>query len=436
MKRLFIVLALVASLQVSNAQVKSPSAAKTAVESAQKAADDAKKNTKSATWIKLGQTLVDAYDAARGSGWIGANRQELDLVMGVKPLTEEDATVAGRTMKKVSYPTMDYYFSEAGELQIIDITKPVYPDALERAAAAFKKAAELDPKGQKTEDIKAALESVVSKLNDEAYAAYSFGDYAKASMFFEKAGDASALVPFVELNTQSIYNAAFTAFMVGDYDRAKTFFTKSIDNKYEGEDGEAYAKLADILDKQGDKEGAKNILEEAFVKYPSSQSILIGLINYYLSEEGGNTSRLFELLELAKKNEPDNASLYYVEGNIHKQLGEEEAAIAAYDKCTEINPAYEYGLCGKGIYFYEKAVKIQEEADKEMDDKKWEALNVEFEKALKNCIEPFEKAFEITKDESLKVNIAEYLKNACFRFRTESQEYMDKYEKYNAASSK
>ena len=59
------------------------------------------------------------------------------------------------------------------------------------------------------------------------------------------------------------------------------------------------------------------------------------------------------------------------------------------------------------------------------------ALVEKFEAALKGCIAPFEKALEVTKDESLKPSIAEYLKNACYRFR-EDAEFGAKYEKYNA----
>jgi len=428
-------LAFAALLLNVNAQVKSVSAVKSAVESAQKAADDPKKNTKLATWMKLGQTLLESYDACKGDGWIGAGEQELQLVMsGVKALAQETVNVGGQQMKKVSYNTMDYYFNEAGTLQFIIITQPIYPDALKRAEAAYKKAAELDAKGQKTEDIKAAVDKIVANYNDEAYAAYTFGDYAKSSACFEAAANASQSVPFATLNAEALYNAAFTANMAGDLDRAKNFFEKSIAAGYEGEGGEAYAKVADILDKQGDKEASKDVLEKAFVKYPQSQSILIGLINYYVSSNG-NTDRLFELLDIAKKNEPNNPSLYYVEGNINKQLGKEEQAIASYDECANINPAYEFGFIGKGILYYEKAIRLQEAANNEMDDNKWEALNKQFEEALRSCIEPFEKAFEVSKDEDIKMNIAEYLKNACFRFRSEGQEYADKYEKYNAAVS-
>ena len=104
--------------------------------------------------------------------------------------------------------------------------------------------------------------------------------------------------------------------------------------------------------------------------------------------------------------------------------------MASYDKCAEINPDYEYGYIGKGVLLYNKAIDLQEKANNEMDDAKYMALVAQFEGALKGCIEPFEKAFEITKDEGIKVSIAEYLKNACFRFRTD-ETYKAKYDKYN-----
>ena len=74
---------------------------------------------------------------------------------------------------------------------------------------------------------------------------------------------------------------------------------------------------------------------------------------------------------------------------------------------------------------------MQTKAQEELDDAKYMALVKEFEADLKSCIAPFEKAFEITKAENVKVGVAEYLKNAYYRFREESPEYMAGYEKYS-----
>jgi tetratricopeptide (TPR) repeat protein len=106
--------------------------------------------------------------------------------------------------------------------------------------------------------------------------------------------------------------------------------------------------------------------------------------------------------------------------------------VKAYYKCADINPNYEFGYVGVGILYYNQAIELQQKAADEFDDKKYEAIVAEFNTALKNAIEPFEKAFEVSKDNSIKVNIAEYLKNIYYRFSSDSQEYMDGYKKYDA----
>ena len=178
----------------------------------------------------------------------------------------------------------------------------------------------------------------------------------------------------------------------------------------------------------------KNILENAFTKYPQSQGILIGLINYYMAS-GENTDRLFNLIADAKKNEPNNASLYYVEGQINEKLGKFEEASKAYDECVEINPNYAYGYVGKGILYYNKAIEIQEAANNEMDDAKWAKLVEEFEATLKGCVDPFIKAYEKVEDASVKPQIAEYIKNACYRFSSNDEQYKALYEKYAEAAA-
>ena len=68
-----------------------------------------------------------------------------------------------------------------------------------------------------------------------------------------------------------------------------------------------------------------------------------------------------------------------------------------------------------------------------MDDAKYEALIEEVNNSLKNAIEPFEQSYKLAEgDLELQVAIAEYLKNIFFRFRTQSDEYMAAYEKYDA----
>ena len=95
MKKTLIVLALLASFQVANAQSNVNSAAK-AVESALAASQNEKKATKVATWMKLAQTYLDAYAAPAGNVWLGADMNALQLSMGgEKPSSVETVTLNG-----------------------------------------------------------------------------------------------------------------------------------------------------------------------------------------------------------------------------------------------------------------------------------------------------------------------------------------------------
>ena len=442
MKRIFIALALVLSLQVANAQVKSPAAVKKAVETAEAASQDPKKNIKPTTWLKLAEAYMNAYTNPAGIGWVGASKQELQMLMaGQQPLSVEQAEVAGEAYTKEVYATCNYYFNGAGVLQIIEVTAPLYEDALENARVAYYEANKVDAKQAKLKDVNAGLEDIARKYINDAFNSYQFGDLAGASVLFEKAAKAAATEPLNKIDTTAVYNAGFTAWMVQDYERAKSFFLECLAVPYYHEDGEVYSKLADVYAKLGDKAMTVETLEKGFSQFPQSQSILIGLINYYL-ENNENPERLFELIDMAKKNEPNNASLFYVEGNIYNELRQatkdDEAkaaeylakAVEAYDACEGVNPAYEFGHIGKGVMYYNYAIELQEKANLEFDDKKYMALVEQFEAALMNSLEPFEKAFAVSADNNLKVSIAEYLKNIYYRFVSKGAEYEAGYNKY------
>ena len=260
------------------------------------------------------------------------------------------------------------------------------------------------------------------------------------------AAEASLTAPYNNVNTDALYNAGFTALASGDVNLAKNYFEQCVSHNFYYENGEVFAKLGEIYNTLEQPEKSREILEQGFIKYPQSQSILIGLINYYLQSKQ-DTGRLFELISAAKANEPNNASLYYVEGNIYNELrqavdanedGAEakkqellEKAVAAYDECVKINPEYEFGYIGKGVMFYNLAIEIQEVAANEMDNAKYEALVVKMEDALLNSLKPFESAYNMSKDDSLKLNIAEYLKNIYYRFYSKGADYEAGYNKYN-----
>ena len=441
MKKILIALALVLAVHVADAQVKSADVAKRTLESAKVAATDAKKAKKVATWLKLATAYMDAYNAPAGAIWLGASRQELQLIMAnEKVVSKSNVKLGGEPCVKEVYKNKDLYFNPQGQLVMYVITKPIVKNGLEGARDAYAKAYEVDLKKSKLKDITAGLETIVKKYLDEGMNMYMLDKFADASVLFEKSALAAATAPLSKVDSTAIYNAGFTAWMAKDYERAKKFFEECLSVGYYYEGGEVFAKLADIYTNLGEKEATRDVLEKGFAKFPQSQSILIGLINYYLTNNE-DTNRLFELISLARKNEPNNASLYYVEGNVYNELRQADPAKAdeyvakaaeAYDACSTINPEYEFGYIGKGVMYYNIAIELQEKAANELDDAKWAVLNEQFTAALKNALDPFEKAYNISKDDTLRVSVAEYLKNIYYRFSSDGDQYMEGYKKYDS----
>lgn len=431
MKRILIALAVLLAVQVADAQVKSVEAAKKSVESAEAAAQNPKKNTKVATWLKLATSYMDAYEAPMGNVLVNSPRVQLQMMMGnEKPSSVEDVVIDGLPFKKEIYANKNLYFDGSDVLRIVEVTVPAYEDPLASALKAYKKAYEVDVKKSKEKDIKAGIEAIAQKYFIDGMNQYSLGNHKESANLLVKAAEASETAPNSVVDTTSLYNAAYIFWASKEYESAKKYFERCLAEDYYYENGEVFAKLGDTYMNLGEKDKGVAVLETGFVKFPQSQSILIGLINFYL-ESGDNADRLFELIAEAKKNEPENVSLYYVEGNIHKQLGNREQAIAAYKECAKVDPNYDFGYHGLGAYYYDIAVELSEKASLELDDAKYAALVKEYEQYLLDAIEPFEKAFEVTQNDQVKLNAAEYLKQIYYRFSSVEDKYMQGYNKYN-----
>ena len=355
-KTLIALTVLLSSAMIATAQQKSPEALRSAVEKAEAAAENPKKAGKPDTWMKIGKAYVDAYNGPAGQLWTGASQAEIQLVTGnAQPISVETVELGGSPCQKQVFADKELYFNQQGQLVLIKVTKPVYEDALAKAVEAYAKAGELDPAGKKSKAITEALNDISGKYLTEGMNEYTLGNLKTSSLDFENAANAAMTPPSNRLDTTAVYNAGFTAWAyanalaqtdslaaVAEYRRAKGFFETCLANGYYYEGGEVFAKLHDINNKLGDKEAARQVLETGFQKYPDSQSILISLINFYI-ENNEDPDKLFTLIDAAIANEPNNASLYYVKGNIYKQLGNQQAAKDAYYKCAEINPDYEFG---------------------------------------------------------------------------------------------
>lgn len=403
------------------------------IEKAQQTVDNPKKASSPASWIKLGEAYEAAYTYSQGGMWIGAQAMDAKLLLkGQQVLSSETKTYSGVSYTVDVYEDKELYYNPDGLLEIIKVTKPVVENPLESAYDAYMRAAEVDAKGSKKADIAEHLVKLRDMYINEAMGAYTLGDVKAANSYFE----ASLKVldnPVVEkIDSMIVYYTAVTFNMLGDKENAIKYFEKCKEINYHQE-GDVFSSLAEVYKAQGDIEKAKATLNEGFATYPTSQGILVSLINIYL-ETNDDPNKVLELIRTAQANEPTNASLHYAEGNVYKGLNDMENAIKCYYKSFEIDPNYVFGIYTVGSTYYDKAIEIQEQINNlDINDyETYDKLQAEFDKALLDAIDPFEKAFAATNDKEFQLAIADGLKQIYFRFRDKDPKYQAGLEKYSA----
>lgn len=411
-------------------EVKAVVDAKKALDKAIAASQNAGKAAKAATWTALSDAYVKAYDAPTLNLLAGSSATEVGMFLKGQKATgiSNRSGAEGTEYEVVSYDNKDLYYRD----NILDfwvVTKPVAENALDKAIDALEKAYSLDPKAATNKAYPEKANKIHESFYSDAINVYLAGDAAKASELFDKAARVTAGTILNGFDSMSVYNSGLMASLSGNNDKAVEKFKICMDKGYYN-DGNVYSNLADLYKAAGDEDTAMKTLEAGFAKYPNSQSILVGLINHYIST-GTEPDKLFSLLHEAQKNDPQNASLYYVEGDAYKKLGDYDKALELFAKSSEVDPNYIYGVLNTAILYYDRAVEVQEKASLEMDDAKYAKLVDELNGYLEKAIEPFEKSFAMAKDSDIKTAIADYLKNIYYRFREKSEEYKAAYEKYN-----
>ncbi len=411
-------------------EVKAVVDAKKALDKAIAASQNAGKAAKAATWTALSDAYVKAFDAPTQNLLAGSSANDVNMFLKGQKATgiSHKAGAEGTDYEVVSYDNKDLYYRD-GVLDFWVITKPVVDNPLDKAFEALEKAYSLDPKAASNKAYAEKANKIHEDIYGEAVSEYLAGNAAEASAKFEKAAKVTAGKILNGFDSMSVYNSGLMASIAGNSAKAMAQYKACMDKGYFN-DGNVFSNLAELYKAAGDDDTAMKTLENGFEKFPNSQAILVGLINHYLTTNT-EPDKLFTLLHNAQKNDPNNASLYYVEGDAYKKLGDFDKALELYAKSSEVDPNYLYGVLNTAILYYDRAVEIQEKASLEMDDAKYNKMVEELNANLEKAIGPFEKSFSMTEDKQIKTAIADYLKNIYYRFRDKSAEYQANYEKYN-----
>jgi tetratricopeptide (TPR) repeat protein len=134
-------------------------------------------------------------------------------------------------------------------------------------------------------------------------------------------------------------------------------------------------------------------LQHAVDLFPQEPWFLQNLINYYIFS--GQEQAAIDYLAQAIEREPNVAQYHLIKGNLNSNQGNNEAALADYDRALELDPTMADAVAGKGRVYYNQAVKMNEDAAYIQDQKAYKAALADMNAMFKKSLPFFEQAHEM-----------------------------------------
>jgi tetratricopeptide (TPR) repeat protein len=264
--------------------------------------------------------------------------------------------------------------------------------------------------------IDANLISMSNQVLNEAIEAYNENKFEKAYKYFTKTLEIKKMPVFGEaIDTAIMYNAAIAAQRAGNWEGAIKYYKESA--KYGYGEATTYILLKEAQLKTGDTTAAVETIKEGFEKYPKNKDMLGTLINYYLLESD-NAEEALRYLEVARKQEPENAAYFSAEASIYDKLGEKEKAIEYYKKAIELNPELFEAQYNLGVIYYNDAVDYSNEINDIKDNEKYLEAKEKANKMFEVALPYIEKAHELQPEER---SIMSTLKTLYYRLKMEDK---------------
>lgn len=187
-----------------------------------------------------------------------------------------------------------------GESQDPNIQKLV-EDPLIKAYEAYQKAISLDDKGKMQKSVDIMLPMLNNDFINLGVVKFNEKDYPAALEAFEyslKVGEQAIFGGAID--TSIVYNAGLAAYNSQNWEKASEYFIRTMDMNYGG--ATVLRLQKEVLLAQGDSASAEKLLQQGIVKFGEDETVMVELINYYLTS--GNDAEAFEYLKLAKKKRP------------------------------------------------------------------------------------------------------------------------------------
>jgi tetratricopeptide (TPR) repeat protein len=231
------------------------------------------------------------------------------------------------------------------------------PDALEKAAASFVKADELDVKQRYSSERMADIARGATIAGNSGISYFNSGVYGRAGELFVTASEMTMMLGAVD--TMAIFNSALCFEKASMYDRAVDQYMMCGGYGYQVPDVFLFA--ANIQKMEGDTAKALTTLQNARQDFPREQALIIEELNIYLV--AGQFELAKENLMLAAEQDPTNEILWFSLGSVYDNLEMQDEAVEAYAKSLEIKADYFDANYNLGALYFNMAVQMVNEAN-------------------------------------------------------------------------
>lgn len=293
----------------------------------------------------------------------------------------------------------------------------IAPNAIDSAVVSYKKAYDLEPKGEYSKESFKRVESLSNEFNNNGVEAYNTKNYEKALLNFEKAVATKQLIG--QVDTMGIQNSSAAAYLSKNYVKAAEYAEKMADLKKEPV--KYYTSAYQYYKQAEQKEKALTVLKKARTAYPENMDLLKTEIFYY---NDNNQPELAEnLLKEATEKDPTNLVLQVLQGNLYDKKGEVDKALACFDKAVAADPNSHIAHFNLGAMYLKMANTKQKDADNLKDMKKYDLVKKDINVLLDKSANSLEKAVSIldgmgtlnTDDKDTRNEALKQLKNTYLR---------------------
>lgn len=300
--------------------------------------------------------------------------------------------------------------------------KELVVSPLSEALDSYQKALKLDEEGKFENSVKVKLTLLTNDFTNQAVEAFEEQNYEKALESFESILEINEIDVIKQDNpdlvdTVIIFNAGLAAYNSEDYDKAIDYYGEAAEHGYGG--ARTYSLMANAYQLKGDTVGALEVLQEGFEEHPEDNNVLTSMIQIYLDLK--KTEEAMSYLDLAIKQDPENATYYFAKGTLHETMEQEEEAIEAYENAIERKSDYFDANYNIGALYYNKGVQQIQVANDipTSQNERYEEELAKADKWFKQALPYMEKCYELKPDDNMTM---ESLKNLYYRLQM-----MDKY---------